>query len=100
MDTRFHGVIRLLDFEIAQRKALSEDRVQFHVSTTYVLDKDRLEALQKKEHARGRLFGTDMSYGATQKARRLSGRHDQVTVLYKRTGQDIWQLAGLQPGYQ
>lgn len=100
MDTRFHGVIRLLDFEITQRKALSEDRVQFHVSTTYGLDKDRLEALQKKEHARGRLFGTDMSYGVTQKARRLSGRHDQVTVLYKRTGLDIWQLAGPQPGYQ
>ena len=56
MDARFHGVIRLLDFENAQRKALSEDRVQFHVSTTYVLDEDRLDALQKKEHARGRLL--------------------------------------------
>ncbi|WP_111747141.1 hypothetical protein [Salinisphaera orenii] len=100
MDTRFHGVIRLLDFAIAQRKALSEDRVQFHVGTTYVLDKDRLDALQKKEHARVRLFGTDLSYGVTQEARRLSGSHDQVTVRYKRTGQDIWQLAGIQPRYQ
>lgn len=76
----------------------SEDRVKLHVHATSEVDADRVDQAKAKASHSGGLMG--MSTYRIRKIREKGGKEEKATLIYKRSGEDVWQLFRVQVGYQ
>ena len=94
LNRNYDGVLKTDTFEISDRKQLSETRVQLHVIASYTLNADRAHAMEQSQ----RMIGYQNS--ALEKARANDGKKQELTLLYRRQGDENWRLTRITPGYQ
>lgn len=93
INAAYRGMLVTDDFTVTDRQVLSEDRIKFLVIVSYQLDPQK----ERQQERSNKVFGDD---GFLRKARRDAGHDEKATVVYKRTGQGVWQMHNIQAGYQ
>ncbi|GAB3683785.1 hypothetical protein [Salinisphaera sp. T31B1] len=94
LNQRFHGLLDIDQFTVDHRNQLSENRIQFHATASYKLN---VEQIQHAQQANRVLPGYN---AALDRARRSAGTTEPMILLYRRAGDELWQLSRIQPGHQ
>lgn len=90
----YHGLLVSDDFSVTDSQVQTENRVKYHVTVSYKVDPQKAAAAKRSSQLIGYTNDT------LRKARRNEGKDQELTVLYKRSGQGVWQIARIQSGYQ
>lgn len=77
-------------FRIDDRTMPAEDRVRFHITFSYTVNKKRAQRLEKNGYSTWKI----------NRAKRLAGLTKQATVFYRLKPGRVWKLTRILPGYQ
>lgn len=95
MNAAYKGMLKLTDFAVTDREALSETRVKLYIATRFTLDKERVQQYKQQQVQSSRLFGAG-NFRRIDRARRMvqrfGGAAQTGVQLYERNNAGMWRL--------